>query len=66
MFSEMPHLVGFGIKIELKVTKTIKIDTCLPGIVVFAGKKPPEAAPVGAPHLLAEPPGRPQADFWAG
>ena len=59
-------VTGFGVKIDLKVTKTIKIDTCLPEVVVFAGKKPPEAPRSGAPHLLAEPPGRPQADFWAG
>ena len=38
------HLGGFWIKIYLEVTKTIKIDTCLPEVAVFAGKhrrKPP-------------------------
>ena len=44
-------LEGFGVKISLKVTKTIKIHTFLLGIVVFAGKKPPEAAFFGS-HIL--------------
>ena len=44
-------LDGFWVKISLKVTKTIKIHTFLLGIVVFAGKKPPEAAFFGS-HIL--------------
>ena len=44
-------LEGFWVKISLKVTKTIKIHTFLLGIVVFAGKKPPEAAFFGS-HIL--------------
>ena len=44
-------LEGFGVRISLKVTKTIKIHTFLLGIVVFAGKKPPEAAFFGS-HIL--------------
>ena len=44
-------LGGFWVKIELKVTKSIKIDTCLPGIVVFSGKKTPEAPPGGSTIL---------------
>ena len=51
-------LGGFGVKIDLKVTKTIKIDTFLLGIVVFPGKKPPEAAWVGT-LILAPTPGSP-------
>ena len=50
----MPGLEGFGrfwVKIYLKVTKTIKIHTFLLGIVVFAGKKTPEAAFFGS-HIL--------------
>ena len=61
-------LGGFWVKIDIKVTKTTKIDTCLLGIVVFPWKKPPEA-PRGRNSTnvpLAEPPGRPKADFWAG
>ena len=42
---------GFGVKISLKVTKTIKIRTFLLEIVVFAAKKPPEAAFFGS-HIL--------------
>ena len=42
-----------GVKIYLNVTKTIKIDICLPGIVVFPGKKPPEAPGVGTPNMNA-------------
>ena len=44
-------LEGFGVKISLKVSKTDKIHTFLLGIVVFAGKKPPEAAFFGS-HIL--------------
>ena len=44
-------LEGFGVKISLKVSKTIKIHTFLLGIVVFPGKKPPEAAFFGS-HIL--------------
>ena len=44
-------LDGFGVKISLKVSKTIKIHTFLLGIVVFAGKKPPEAAFFGS-HII--------------
>ena len=44
-------LDGFWGKISLKVSKTIKIHTFLLGIVVFAGKKPPEAAFFGS-HIL--------------
>ena len=44
-------LEGFGVKISLKVSKTGKIHTFLLGIVVFAGKKPPEAAFFGS-HIL--------------
>ena len=44
-------LDGFWVKISLKVSKTIKIHTFLLGIVVFAGKKPPEAAFFGS-HIL--------------
>ena len=43
-------LEGFGVKISLKVSKTIKIHTFLLGIVVFAGKKPPEADHLRKPH----------------
>ena len=39
---------GFGGKISIKVAKTIKIRTFLLEIVVFAGKKPPEAAFFGS------------------
>ena len=31
-----------------KVIKNIEIDTCFPEVVVFAGKKPPEALPGGS------------------
>ena len=44
-------LDGFWVKIHLKVSKTIKIHTFLLGIVVFAGKKTPEAAFFGS-HIL--------------
>ena len=44
-------LEGFGVKICLKVSKTIKIHTFLLEIVVFPGKKPPEAAFFGS-HIL--------------
>ena len=40
---------------NLKMTKTVKVDTCLPGIVVFAGKKPPEATRFGSSY--GSPPG---------
>ena len=46
---------GFGVKISLKVSKTIKMHTFLLEIVVFPGKKTPEAA------FLVQ-----KADFWAG
>ena len=39
------------ITFDTKVAKTIKIQTFLLGIVVFAGKKPPEAAFFGS-HIL--------------
>ena len=44
-------LEGFWIKISLRVSKTIKIQTFLLEIVVFPGKKPPEAAFFGS-HIL--------------
>ena len=44
-------LEGFGFKISLKVSKTIKMHTFLLEIVVFPGKKPPEAAFFGS-HIL--------------
>ena len=44
-------LEGFGVKISLNVLKTINIHTFLLGIVVFAEKKPPEAAFFGS-HIL--------------
>ena len=44
-------LDGFGVKINLKVSKAVNIHTFLLGIVVFPGKKPPEAPGVGAPYL---------------
>ena len=53
------NLTGFGVKIDLKVTKTIKTDTCLPEVVVFPGKnrrRPPRA---GTPHVFAVAKARP-------
>ena len=44
-------LEGLCVKISLKVTKTIKRHTFLLEIVVFAGKKTPEAAFFGS-HIL--------------
>ena len=44
-------LEAFAIKISLKVSKTIKIRTFLLEIVVFPGKKTPEAAFFGS-HIL--------------
>ena len=52
---DFEDLEGFWIKISLKVSKTVKIHTFLLEIVVFPGKKPPEAA------FLVQ-----KADFWAG
>ena len=45
------NLVGSGITNDLKVQETIKIDTCLPGIAIFARRKPPEAPRLGAPQV---------------
>ena len=45
---------GFGVKIDPKVTKTITIDTCLPEVVVFAGKKTPEATWGGSTILVTK------------
>ena len=39
--------------VDLKMTKTIKTGICFPGIVVFAGKKPPEAPRFGSTTLVA-------------
>ena len=44
-------LEGCWVKIRLKVSKTVKIHTFLLEIVVFPGKKPPEAAFFGS-HIL--------------
>ena len=44
-------LEAFGIKISLKVSKTVNIQTLLLEIVVFPGKKTPEAAFFGS-HML--------------
>ena len=48
------HLGGCWVKIDLKVTKTIKSVTYLLGIVVFAGKKNRRRPPgAGTPYVFA-------------